>query len=68
MRLKASCTDEAAKARRNSALRVICPSETSLAVTVVPILAPMTIKMALRTPMASAATMPMMTLVVVEEL
>ena len=63
-----SCTDEAAKARRNSALRVMWPSETSLAVTVVPMLAPMTMKMALRTPMASAATIPIMMLVVVDEL
>ena len=68
IRLNVSCTDEAAKARRNSAFRVIWPSETSLAVTVVPMLAPMTMKMALRTPMASAATMPIMILVVVDEL
>ena len=53
---------------RQGEVLTLWPSETSLAVTVVPMLAPMTMKMALRTPMASAATIPIMMLVVVDEL
>lgn len=43
-------------------------SETYLTVTVMPLLSPMTLKMAFRTPIASAGVMSIMILVVVDEL
>ena len=67
-RLNVSCTDDAAKALRNSDFRVMCPSDTILAVTVVPTLAPITMKTAPPTSTAPAATKPTIRLVVVEEL
>ncbi len=68
IRLNVSWTEDAAKALRNSDFRVMCPSETILAVTVVPTLAPITIKIAPVTSRAPAATRPTIKLVVVEEL
>ena len=68
IRLNVSCTEDAAKALRNSNFRVMCPSETILAVTVVPILAPMIMGMAPFNPREPLLTIPTIRDVVVEEL
>ena len=66
--LKKSCTVDAAKARLNSFPLFICPTETMVFVTVVPILAPMIIGIAPEIPRAPLLTMPTIKEVVVEEL
>ena len=66
--LKKSCTVDAAKARLNSFPRLICPIETIVFVTVVPMFAPMIIGIAPVKVMAPPETIPTMRDVVVEEL
>ena len=59
--LKKSCTVAVAKARRNSSERRALPRETSVFVTVVPMLAPMIIGTAMSMSIAPAATSPTIT-------
>ena len=66
--LKKSCTVAAAKARLNSLPRLICPMETIMLVTVVPIFAPIIIGIAPVKVTAPPETIPTMIDVVVEEL
>ena len=65
--LKKSWTVAAANARLNSADWRTCPNETSVLVTVVPMLAPMTIGTACSTPSAPEATNPTMTEVLADD-
>ena len=66
--LKKSCTVEAAKARLNSFPLFMCPTDTIVFVTVVPMLAPMIIGIAPEIPRAPLLTIPTIKEVVVEEL
>ncbi len=65
--LKKSCTVAVAKARRNSSPRRTWPSDTSVLVTVVPMLAPITIGTAASTVRAPDATRPTMIDVVADD-
>ncbi len=58
-KLNMSCIVAAAKARRNSFRSVACPSEMSVDVDEVPMLAPMTMGMPWRTVSSCAATIAM---------
>ena len=66
--LKKSCTVAAAKARLNSLPRFICPMETIMLVTVVPILAPIIMGIAPPKFKAPLLTIPTIRDVVVDEL
>ena len=68
IKLKKSCTVAALMARLNSSRRLTCPRDTSVLVTVVPILAPMMMGMAQETSMTPEPTIPTTMEVVVEEL
>ena len=66
--LNMSCTMAAPNARRNSSLADTCPMDTSMLVTLVPILAPMTIGTAVATGISPVATSPTVKEVVKDEL